>query len=419
MQLRSSATRASLSLSVAAVVALSSVGSSAGAQDVLRYGVGQATIAWAPPDEGLIDAYVVYVARNGGIEQISDIVDAPLATIRGDVGDRLVARVLAIGRAGEGETLVASAHSPPSPTIRFMPAPVWPAAGFLALHCADCAQLQVRPTSNQGAPAYRPAPPAPWRLVDLGAVAPGSYDEVWQNTFTGELLVVPFGAGVENAIGGSINVNTSQLRAEALVELDGDDTRELLVRDDAGGSLQFWEYRWGNLVPIGGVFVPPAWRLGGTRDFDGDGRSDLWWQTEEPGRVEVWQSSTATITGLLLRVDTGAAGDIVAVGDVDGDGRPEPLWRTSEGALTVSYLRPGEGGSFGSLDRNVTLVGVEGDEDLVVRGLAELNGHPGEEILVQNDQTYGVSAIFPSVEYAPARAPLFDLTERYELVFAR
>lgn len=166
---------------------------------------------------------------------------------------------------------------------------------------------------------------------------------------------------------------------------------------------------------MGFISAPVSWDLAAAEDLDGDGLAELWWQTDRPGRLEVWKVSLSQPIELLARIDTGASGRIEDVADYDGDGRPEPLWRDAQGALTIAYFQPGGGGHPGALEEAVTLPGESGDELLEVRGSLDVDGFPGEEIILQHRTGFRVWFLLPG---NGLRAPMFDLSERFELVQA-
>jgi hypothetical protein len=166
--------------------------------------------------------------------------------------------------------------------------------------------------------------------------------------------------------------------------------------------------------------APPGWRLAKAADLDGDGVSELWWQTHVPGLLEVWKVSMAQRLDVLARVATSAEGDLVEVADFDGDGVPDGLWRDRVwGVLTITRFTPGGGGSSGTLREEVALPWLPGDADLDVRGAVDLDARAGAEIVVQHRATRRVQAIFASGRSAPRREVLFDLARPADLVLVR
>jgi hypothetical protein len=175
----------------------------------------------------------------------------------------------------------------------------------------------------------------------------------------------------------------------------------------------------GEIVPAGGVPARPDWRFAKAADHDGDGLSEVWWQTHVPGILEVWKVSMTSRLGVQATVATGAEGDLVEVSDFDGDGVLDGLWRDDVwGVLAISRLTRAGAGDSVALEELVSLPWAPGDEQILVRGAVDLDGEPGAEIVVQDGSTYRVHAIFPGATAAP-REVLFDAARGSELVLVR
>ncbi|MGH0032368.1 MAG: FG-GAP repeat domain-containing protein [Myxococcota bacterium] len=416
MRLGTIATRASLLLT--AIAACIGIGQAAEAELVVLRGVTEATLAWPPPNEPSIYGYMVFASRNGGDEYPAGFVTDPSFRIDGEIGDRVVIRVRAIGNPSPSDPLVASDFSPSSPTIVFSNAPEIPADELLFLHCSPCSRTQFRPLSNAWPAAEVPALPEPWHLVEIASFA-GPLDEIWQHEDTGAIVVLSFGQGSEGIVAASNSPSLAGSRALAVAEIDGVAPPELLVRDASGSRLETWGLDGGALVHRGGIEVDPDWSFAGLADVDADGGPDIWWQTDEPGHIEAWKPAFGGVPTVLLSIATGADGDVVALSDFNDDGHADPVWQNAGGDLTITYLRAGRRQNLGELRRSVTLPGLPGDDRLAVRGVGDPLDMVGRAILVQDLETRSVSAIFPSYEEFAARIPLFDLSERFDLVQVR
>lgn len=383
--------------------------------EILRFGIDQATFGWSPP-EGIVDGYVVLVSRDGGPETVELVVDEPHATLDVAPTETLQVRVRAFGRLEPDGPILVSQPSVASDLSRFVPAPVWPGSGALVLHCAPCGSVQLRALSGALTPPRALALPAPWRFAGVGGLdADASPDALWQNEDTGELRIADLGA---NPAFPEASTAPIALGARAVVDIariEGASNQVAVLRNDALGTVEFWGVHAGRIVALGLIPANVSWNLVAARDLDGDGFAELWWQTDRIGRLEVWRTTLSQPVELLARIDTGVAGSVAQVADYDGDARPEALWRDAQGGLSITYFRPGGGGHPGFLEDVVTLPGHSGDDLLEIRGSLDVDGFPGEEILVQHVTTYRLSMISPT---NGQRGPLFDLTERFELVEA-
>jgi hypothetical protein len=64
----------------------------------------------------------------------------------------------------------------------------------------------------------------------------------------------------------------------------------------------------------------PSWKLVGTGDFNGDGKSDLLWQNTS-GQVAIWEmDGTNVIDSAKVGPNPGPSWKVVGTGDFNGDG---------------------------------------------------------------------------------------------------
>jgi hypothetical protein len=63
----------------------------------------------------------------------------------------------------------------------------------------------------------------------------------------------------------------------------------------------------------------------GVGDFDGDGRSDLFWRNDSTGANTIWRSGNNATQTAVAGV-ANQAWQVVGIGDFDGDGRADLVW---------------------------------------------------------------------------------------------
>src|SRR5512141_2656550 len=81
--------------------------------------------------------------------------------------------------------------------------------------------------------------------------------------------------------------------------------------------------------------VPTGTAVAATSDYDGDGRSDVFWRNTITGADVIWRSASATTMQPVVKVNT-PGWQIVAEGDFNGDGRADVVWRNfSTGANVI------------------------------------------------------------------------------------
>jgi hypothetical protein len=133
-------------------------------------------------------------------------------------------------------------------------------------------------------------------------------------------------------------------QAHHVVDFNSDGATDILWQNESNGLLSAWRMSGVNLIE--GVWLSPnqvtdtRWRIVGTADFNGDGRTDLLWQ-HDLGYVAIWfMNGERQIAGDLvtLRPISDRGWRIVATGDVDGDGMPDILWQHTDGPVAVWYM---------------------------------------------------------------------------------
>ncbi len=74
----------------------------------------------------------------------------------------------------------------------------------------------------------------------------------------------------------------------------------------------------------------PSWTAKAAGDFNGDGRSDIFWQNTD-GRTVIWFLNGVSLAsyGSVRTVTAGWQMQVAA--DVDADGKSDLLWRNSNG----------------------------------------------------------------------------------------
>ncbi len=81
--------------------------------------------------------------------------------------------------------------------------------------------------------------------------------------------------------------------------------------------------------------APPDWRVIGTGDFNGDGKSDILWQYEDAanpsdplnGEAAIWLMNGTTPTATPIIATPPAAWHALGTGDFNGDGKSDIIWQ--------------------------------------------------------------------------------------------
>jgi YD repeat-containing protein len=124
------------------------------------------------------------------------------------------------------------------------------------------------------------------------------------------------------------------------------------------------------------------WKIAGTGDFNGDGKSDILWRNDD-GRVTDWLGTASggfadNASNALQGV--GTDWKVAGTGDFNGDGKADILWRNDNGNV-VDWLGTATGGFAGNGANSTNGVGL----DWHIAGTGDFNGDGRADILWRND----------------------------------
>ncbi|MCM3881632.1 MAG: FG-GAP-like repeat-containing protein [Vicinamibacterales bacterium] len=217
----------------------------------------------------------------------------------------------------------------------------------------------------------------------------GRFDLVWKNQSTGQLLTWNMNGGT--MVSGRFMTPSSVAAGWDLGgsgDFNYDGKPDLIWHNTTTGDVVYWLMDGAYNYSAG--FLPgpvnPIWRIASIRDMDLDGNPDIWWRNMSTGDMIVWYFNGVT----FLRSAVPNPGRIAdmnwklrGTADFTGDGRPDALWQH----LLTGELRVWElNGADGVSAVNSTLVTpVAPAWKAVALGDADLDGRP--DIYWQNDTT--------------------------------
>jgi hypothetical protein len=178
--------------------------------------------------------------------------------------------------------------------------------------------------------------------------------------------------------GGGIRVAVGYFAAY-VADFDGDGRTDIFWENAAGDR---WLYR------IGGTTVAtvmevialrtamPGWALAGVGDFNGDHQADLLWRndTEPTQHVIELRRQNTTLGSAYLGVASGYGAN--RLGDFDGDGKTDILWENGNGGRWI-YAMDG----FVIKDIHAAPAAAPG---WVIAGTGDFNGDGKTDLLWQN-----------------------------------
>jgi hypothetical protein len=159
--------------------------------------------------------------------------------------------------------------------------------------------------------------------------------------------------------------NPHDWRPVGVGDFNGDGQTDLLFQSQRDGSLQFWELNNGQLQGVQSLgVVPPDWQVRATADLGGKkGITDLILRNIQTGELQAWLldgsgGHTAVPLG-TLSLDWAVEG----VADVNGDGKPDLLLHDLQTGAVRAWLLDGASVTgqedLGAIDPAFHLVGSE------------------------------------------------------------
>jgi hypothetical protein len=203
-------------------------------------------------------------------------------------------------------------------------------------------------------------------------------DILWQNTNGTTSIWLMNGTGVIG--GGNLGNVATSWRITGTADFNGDG-RSDIVWQNANGTVSIWEMSGTSVIGGGNIGDPgPTWHVVGTGNFFGNrfsvaDRSDLLFQNDD-GTVAIWQMSGTSLVGGGLIGNPGASWHVVGTGDFYGNGLSDILWQNDDGTAAIWQLNGTSivgGGTVGNPGAGWR-----------VAGTGDYNGDGKSDILWQN-----------------------------------
>lgn len=173
-----------------------------------------------------------------------------------------------------------------------------------------------------------------WQVVATGDFnGDGRYDVFWRNSATGQTFVHLMDGGRIVASGYSTTVADGNWKVVAVGDFDGDRRTDLYWRNSRTGANDVWLMNGTQPASVSTVHVEPDqnWQVAGAGDFNGDGTADIFWRNLANGQNYVHLMAGTRILGTSgsapLVADLNYR--VAAIGDFNGDGRSDVYWRSS------------------------------------------------------------------------------------------
>jgi hypothetical protein len=165
-------------------------------------------------------------------------------------------------------------------------------------------------------------------------VSPGSTTSYWVR--------------VTGCSGNTVNSNTANVTVNAVLgaavrrDFNADGRSDVFWRNVATGLNSFWYMNGGTFTGVSVPTVPLPWEPAVVGDFDGDGKADIFWRNTSTGQTSIWIMNGATYS---LAVASTTIADLnwvpVGSGDFNGDGKADIFWRNASTGVNSIWIMNG------------------------------------------------------------------------------
>jgi Calpain family cysteine protease/FG-GAP-like repeat len=213
----------------------------------------------------------------------------------------------------------------------------------------------------------------------------GSSDVFWRNTTSGQTYIWNMNGTTVASQGFSQQVDiNSGWQVQGTGDFNGDGRSDIFWRNTTSGQTYVWNMN-GTTVASQGysqlVDVNSGWQVQGTGDFNGDGRSDIFWRNTTSGQTYVWNMNGMTVAsqGYSQLVDVNSGWQFQGTGDFNGDGSSDVFWRNTNSGQTYIWNMNGATVASQGYSQQVDI-----NSSWQVQGIGDFNGDGCSDIFWRN-----------------------------------
>ncbi len=213
-------------------------------------------------------------------------------------------------------------------------------------------------------------------------------------------------------------------------DFNGDGRADILWHNASTGESQIWymngSSRVGRATIVDGAratLIGPPWSIVGSRDFDGDGTTDLLWHNSSTNETQIWFMNGFKIQGraTVLGQDgrpalVGLPWSIVGTNDMNGDKKTDIIWHNSTTNETQFWFMNGH-----RLTGRATVLGENGSPFFVglpwsIVGTNDFNGDGKTDLVWHNSSTGETKVWFMSGSRISSQVTVVDENARPILI---
>ncbi|MBF0537121.1 MAG: DUF1566 domain-containing protein [Nitrospirae bacterium] len=171
-------------------------------------------------------------------------------------------------------------------------------------------------------------------------------------------------------------------------DFDGDGKSDLFFESNLTDNAALWLVNGLKHVSSLVSNVPPGWKIRAVADFDGDGKVDILLQNPTTGGVVIWFMDGAKISSYKTVASVSYEWYIRGVGDFNGDGKADLLWQNLNTGDVYVWLMDGYTVSSMALVTHALPLGWQ------IKAVADFNGDGKDDVLLVDAGTTGDTVIW-------------------------